>query len=943
MALGTQPALLERETELAALDEALRAARSGGGRLVVLEGAAGIGKTRLLRELRDGAGRAGVRVLAARGSELERDFPFGVVRQLFEPVVLATPHREREPLLTDAARPAAAIIGAAEDDPAGDDALVDPSFSTLNALYWLTSNLAESGPMLLAVDDAHWADSPSLRFLRFLVPRLEELPVLLAVAARPSDPLTDARLLAELTADPAALVVKPRELSRASVTELVRAAIAADAEAAFCAACHEATGGNPFLLRELLGALADEGARGASGEAAHVREVAPEAIRRAALVRLARLDEPARRLAHAVAVLGDDAHPPLAAAFAGLERAEAAEAGDALVRAGILEAVRPLRFLHPLLRTAVYADVPPGQRALDHDRAATLLDEAGAEPEDVAAHLLAADPRGSAESVRTLSDAARRALDRAAPEAAVRYLRRALDEPPPDELRPALLRNLATAAFRASDATAFGDLDPVAELTADPATLVDTAAALATWLVGAGRRDDMNALLARAAATAADTGRLDDAMRLEAQRVTWMQLPPAQARAQIEPYAARIEPGSAGERLWLVLQAWWTSLTPGASAAAAADLAEQALAGGVIFRELSGLPQPPQGILVLIRGERVAAAEEALRHFEAEAREHGTGPMLAGAAHLRGELALLRGDVDRGVAETTAAVDASRQANSLLAIPLWLATNIEALVEHGELDAADAVLAESVPAALPAGYWFTPVRVARGRLRLEQARPREALDDLEAAAEELAELGMANSYVPLVALIALARAALGHPDRARSEAERAVAVTQAWGAKGPLTATLRALGLVAGGEEGLAWLAQAVEVSAGSPAQLEHARALADYGAALRRANRRADAREPLHEALALARRGGALPIARRAHEELEATGERVKPLAAGGIESLTPSERRIAGLAAEGRTNREIAQSLFLTVKTVEGHLSNAYRKLGVKSRRELGRVLDD
>jgi DNA-binding CsgD family transcriptional regulator len=153
---------------------------------------------------------------------------------------------------------------------------------------------------------------------------------------------------------------------------------------------------------------------------------------------------------------------------------------------------------------------------------------------------------------------------------------------------------------------------------------------------------------------------------------------------------------------------------------------------------------------------------------------------------------------------------------------------------------------------------------------------------------------------------------------------------------------MRSLGLVIGGDAGIDRLREAVELLRESPARLEYIRALTDLGAALRRAGRRADAREPLREALELARRAGALAIARRAHDELAATGEKLRPLAAVGVESLTPSERRIARLAAEGRTNREIAQTLFLSVKTVESHLRGVYAKLDIRSRDELPQALD-
>ncbi len=349
-----QPALLEREAELAALEAALNDARRGAGRLVVIEGSAGIGKTRLLEEARDAATDSGMRVLAARGTELERDFPFALVRQAFEPALMALEPAEREQLLAGAARPAGPVVGLKSPSDTGSPA--DPSFATLNALYWLTSNLAEAQPTLLALDDAHWSDSPSLRFLRFLIPRLEDLPVVLALAARPAE--GDAELPPQLVADPAGSVIRPHGLSEDAVAQLVREGLSADADDEFCSACHETSAGNPFMLRELLVELAADGSGGTAAEAAHVREVAPATIQRAVLVRLARLSDSAAQLARAVAVLGDDVALADAAALAHVDRDRAAEAADALAAAGVIAPGRPLRFVHPLVRGAVYADLP---------------------------------------------------------------------------------------------------------------------------------------------------------------------------------------------------------------------------------------------------------------------------------------------------------------------------------------------------------------------------------------------------------------------------------------------------------------------------------------------------------------------------------------------------------------------------------------------------------
>ncbi|HEX8207739.1 MAG TPA: helix-turn-helix transcriptional regulator, partial [Solirubrobacteraceae bacterium] len=229
---------------------------------------------------------------------------------------------------------------------------------------------------------------------------------------------------------------------------------------------------------------------------------------------------------------------------------------------------------------------------------------------------------------------------------------------------------------------------------------------------------------------------------------------------------------------------------------------------------------------------------------------------------------------------------------------------------------------------------------ARGRLRLAQGRAREAADDLLAGARDLDALGMVEPFHHWPATAALALAARDDLDGARRVLDERGEDVRVWGTPGPAANLLRARGLIEGDLDALR---EAVAIAERGPARIEHWRALGDLGAALRRANQRAAAREPLHAALELSRPGGALAIARRAHAELEATGEKLRPLLAGGVESLTPSERRVADLAAEGQTNREIAQTLFLTVKTVESHLSHAYRKLGVRSRRDLASVLGE
>ena len=236
-------------------------------------------------------------VLSARGSELEGEFAWGVVRQLFERRLSDLDAHPRTGLLADAAALAAPALGLA--DGAGADG--DASFATLHGLYWLTTNIARGGPLLMAVDDAHWADAPSLRFFAFLIARLEGMAIVVVMAARtqPASSPGTAELVARLGLDPLVRAVRPAPLSEQASGELVRAELGGDAAEGFCRACHEMTGGNPFLLRELVGALDDDGVLPTAAAARQVSRTTPEVVSRSVLLRLARLSPEALALARA--------------------------------------------------------------------------------------------------------------------------------------------------------------------------------------------------------------------------------------------------------------------------------------------------------------------------------------------------------------------------------------------------------------------------------------------------------------------------------------------------------------------------------------------------------------------------------------------------------------------------------------------------------------------
>ena len=389
---------------------------------VLVEGPAGIGKSRLLVEAMRLATSAEVRVLSARGSQLERSFGFGAVRQLFEPCT--SDPAARDTLLAGAASVAKPVF----EEVAGDEAVNNGSFAVLHGLYWLTVNLANEGPVVICVDDIQWCDSASLRYLAYLVKRLEGLHVLVVLAMRTGEQHPDDALLADLALDTSVTVLRPAPLSPEAAATLVRERLGEGADT-FVEACHRMTSGNPLLLRQLLRALADEGVRPDVSHVDTVRAVGSRAVSALVTLRLRRMPPTVTAAARAVAVLGEAAGLPTVAALAQQPEDEVAAALDILSRSEILKDERHLTFVHPLVRDAIYDDLPAGERALHHERAAQVLLQQGATPEQVAAHVLRAPRRGSAATVELLRAAAGTAMSRGASDAAVGLLRRALEEP----------------------------------------------------------------------------------------------------------------------------------------------------------------------------------------------------------------------------------------------------------------------------------------------------------------------------------------------------------------------------------------------------------------------------------------------------------------------------------------------------------------------------------
>jgi DNA-binding CsgD family transcriptional regulator len=940
---------LEREAELGQLLERYERAAAGAGQFIVVEGSAGIGKTVLARAGCRLAAARGLIVLQARATPLESELAFGVVRQLLERPLLELPPPEQAVALGGAAALALPIVApqlAAPQAPDRSPSGITAPLAALHGLYWLVANLAERGPLLLLIDDAHWADSPSLRFVDYLGRRLADIPVAVLLVVRSGEQGLASALLFQLVSDVDACVLEPRPLSESAVAVLVRAGLSAAAAEEFCLACHEVSAGNPFLVHELVAALEGEAVEPTAANAAFVRQIRPATVKRAVLTRLARLGAVAGEIARALAVLGAGGRLRLAAELAGCRREEATKAIEALIAADVLVAGRRLEFVHPLVRTTVYDSIPPPRRALAHARAARLLGDEGAAPEAVAAQLLESEPSGEPRAVEALRAAAVRARAEGAPEQAATYLRRALEEPPSADRRGDILRELALAEAAALDPAAVADLRAALELIDDPATHAQVTLTLARLLVHQGRLDETVQALEQSIARLGEQDR-DLTLRLEAELILSLVIGPSLPSAaweRLDRFHPDTEPDGIGKRLLLADFAGRASFL-GRPAAEAAAFAEQALADwSDLLNAADGSGLFVTALNVLIWCDRLTEAQQLADQALADAAEHGAIPTVLMLAPFRSDIAYRRGDL----------LDAEAYARDAIAIASVHGPSVDtcyaagflvqALLELGRLDEAAQVLSRHpVEEGVRRQLHYNWILYARGILRLAEGDYAGARDELLACGERLLDWGCVNpAVVPWRANAARAHAALGQQQAASTLAQEEVVRARAVGAPRALGIALRTAGLI-DPERSTELLAEAVAVLERSQAPLEHARALTDYGATLRRHGRRTDAREPLRRGLDLARRCHANLLAERARTELLATGARPRRERLTGIDALTASERRIARMAAQAMTNRQIAQQLFISTKTVALHLTHAYQKLDITSRSDLPEALED
>jgi DNA-binding CsgD family transcriptional regulator len=932
--------LLERDAELAEIERLVARACSGAGTLLAVEGPAGAGKTRLVEAAALAGQRRGMRVLQASGSELERELGFGVVRSLLDGVLVQAGAARRRSLLSGAAGLAAPVLW--PSDAGGQAAAAEPA-AMLHGLFWLVSNLAERDPLMLVVDDAHWADRPSLRFLAYLARRLSGSALLLVVAMRPSEPGGQGELVSALSADPSGEVLAPAPLSEAAVGRLVGERFAPEAAGEFVAACHAATGGNPFLVGELIAALSSDRVAATAENARRVGEIGPQTVSRAVLARVSRIGGEAGALTEAVAVLGGRGELRHGAALAGLEQDAAAHASDALSQIGVLRPTRPLQFVHPLVHAAVYEAIPPGRRSLMHRAAARLFAAEGASPDRVALHLLHTEPAGEQWVVEALRAAAASASIGGAPEQAAGYLRRALKEPAAASERAVVLHQLGAAELLARDPAAADHLTRALDATEDPGARGAIALLLGQAAVSTGRLADARELLGVVIEQLGET-QPGVVARLEVYRSAggvWDPRFAAELERERPRLRALAERGGAAGRSLLLLIAFRLAFEGGRHEEILA-LVERALdQGRLIESESAEAIEITWAARALTFIDELDRADRLVDEMVADSRKRGSVMGYATASAWRAAIALRRGLIARAEADARTAVDLATTHGLHFIAPHAHSFLGEALIERGELQQA-AVLLESAE--------LGPMHGTRPEARFLHTRARVALarGDSQAAIADLRTCQAQESWFRNPNVLAWrSTLALALPASSREEALALLDIdlkqAREVGQPRAIGVALRARALLCKGEEQITLLTQAIDALEACPSRLEQAHALTDLGAALRRAGRRSEARQLLARGLDLAAGCGASGLTARAREELVTAGARPRRERLNGVEALTASERRVAQMAATGMTNREIAQALFVTIKAVAFHLTHVYEKLNITGRAQLPDALGE
>ncbi|MFI6208197.1 ATP-binding protein [Streptomyces sp. NPDC051041] len=877
--------LWERDQEIAVLTQAvdtLCADRSSPGGLLVLRGEAGLGKTALLAEARRIAERRGCAVWSARGGQTLRSVPFHVVRQLLQPALVSLLPEEAREYLGDWYGIAGPALGIA--DPGERHA--DPQ-GVCDGLVAAVRRLARrEWPLVLLIDDAHWADQESLRWLAAFAERLGDLSVLAVVARRPGEATgAAARHLDAIAAAARRPVTTLSALTPDATAGLTRATLGTDADAPFCRGVWAVTGGNPYDTVELLAKVRDSGLEPVGSRAGELRALNRAARGGGLVARLEQLGVDATRFAWGAAVLGTGIRVDLVARLTVMSHEDAARCAELLRADRILTEPDPaagqaadgdLEFVHPLIATAVYESIPDALRRAMHGIAAQLLTDSG-RGAAASRHLMEVHPDDDAELVEQLREAAREHLAVGAPEAARRCLERALQEPPGPDVHARVLYELGCATLLTAPARTIGHLRAALTL---PGLDADTRVE-AVWRLSQAylHNDQPEEAVRTVEAEAARHGPGPARMRLQAVRCMWEGLHAGEdtspgRSARLAELAASCTGRDNSERALLILRAF-DAMTHGENAEVVVELCDRALVDGRLAPGL-GWTDPEWGVeLLMMLGSSYACADRLDRaeSLFAEALRAYTAAGWSG-----GHLALAHAFLGLAYRRQGRLRDAERVLREALrlaervgrGLPLyWSATCglIDTLLARGHVGEAWGVAEQyGFAPPYPSTIVLPDTRSVRGRLLLAVGRTAEGVDELESAEEAAAARGGHNPVLAPWALDLARALAAQDPARAARLAADARRHAERFGTDTAMGEALRCAAALETGRRAVRLAAQAAARLEASPCQYEHAAARVEYGIAARSV-------PELERGLALARSCGADGLAARARKALEAEG----------------------------------------------------------------------
>ncbi|MFC1418220.1 helix-turn-helix transcriptional regulator [Streptacidiphilus cavernicola] len=921
--------LRERRDVLALVAAEARRARTGSGRMTVLRGATGIGRSALLEAVAADGAAHGMRVLRARCSAEDSGTGFATAAQLL-----------------------GRCAEAGDADRNGLDR------------YWrLLRSAAAESPLLLAVDDVHLADHLSRRWLTEAARRLDELAVLIVVTERSQYDITPpAPGLAHALSPTLVRVHTLAPLSRPAAESVLRDRFGPHVPDAWVDGCVRACAGNPLLLRALLD---DLGSPTRAGHAAAAfpdscADLYPGAFPAAVAWWLESAGTATAAVARALAQLADQEDGvELLAGVAGADPARVSGWITAMQRLGLLRPGGPhddpgtdpgpgpepgpgrVRFAHPLLRDAVLDGWPRPQRQAAHQRAAAFRHRRGDTAEAVAGHLLQTPLVGTEWAVDALRDAAATAVRDGRAGDAVDHLRRALDEPMARDRRAEVLTELGALEFTALRSAGIPRLTEALRLREQPRERVQAAVALSSALA---QRGETHAAFDLLQSLGLDGELADEPLLTRTVRMASALLSDHDPEVRRTVYAGLLDTAARAPAL---LGPAEQSLLVRYEVTVGLLTADQAMRR---IRALLAAPEDPVLTPYLI-GTAAAVAQWADALDDAD-RLVGLGlagqrlsplhPMHRALLNVQLDTEVARGrftpvlaDAEGdGVPADRAAADgpSNLRAHSLLA-----------LVESGRLADAERLAGQVDVQDAHDSWELNRFLYARGVLRAASGDLKGALDDfLDCGRRQTVRQVLSPVVTPWRSAAAECLLALGFPQRALPLAEEEHRLAAAWNTPRVLGRALRVLGGASGGRRGDELTAQAVEILRGTPHHRELVAALISRGRQLTAAGQRTEARTLLREAAATAERLGAVRLLARAEQALGEGGARPRTARGTGVGALTDSERRIARLAAAGRTNAEIAELHHLARRTVETHLTSTYRKLGIRRRSELPTALD-